>query len=265
MKLRTLHLFFALALLVPWSASAVEVTALEGPAHGFPAMLDLNGKKLADGEFTQELEDGRLSVTLKYKFKGGRTEEKAVFRQKDELIQEEWSWKETKGGDLQREFSIDFKAQTATAKKREDGEMKTWTEKIEIQPGRTFGGYGFVLAVQNLRSRLVKGEQIELEAVGFTPKPKTVTVEISHAGTDRMKMSDRVLTGDRFLVHPKIPAIAKLFITVPDTQIWLTKPPAEFLRFEGPFAEPSDPLIRVDLFSGAESGPAKPVKGDDDE
>ncbi len=265
MKSKIVSLFFALALLAPWSARAVEVTGFEGTAHGFPSMVDLNGKKLADGEFIQEIEDGRLSITLKYKFKRGgiRTEEKAVFRQKPELVQEEWSWRELKEGDVVRQFAVDFKTQTATAKKRENGEMKDWSEKIEIQPGRTFVGYGFMLAVQNLRSRLVKGEQIELEAIGFTPKPKTVTVQISHGGTDQMEMSDRLLTGDRFIIHAKIPAIAALFVKVPDTLIWLTKPPAEFLRWEGPVAEPDDPIVRVDLVSGSESGPAKPLKSDD--
>lgn len=263
-KLKIVPILSAIALLSPWSAPAVEITEYEGTAHGFPAMLDPNGKKLADGEFIQELEDGRLSVTLKYKFKhGGRTEEKAVFRQKPELIQEEWSWRELKDGEVVRQFAVDFKTQIATAKKRENGEMKDWSEKIEVQPGRTFVGYGFMLAVQNLRARLVGGEQIELEAIGFTPKPKTVTVQISHAGTDQMKMSDRLPTGDRFLIHTKIPAIVALFVKVPDTLIWLTKPPAEFLRWEGALAEPSDPIVRVDLISGSESGPAKPVKAED--
>lgn len=265
MKSKIVPFFLALALLAPWPAPAVEVTGFEGNAHGFPAMLDLNGKKIADGEFIQELADGRLSITLKYRFKHGgvRTEEKTVFRQKPELIQEEWSWRELKDGDVVRQFEVDFETQMATAKKRENGEMKDWSEKIEVQPGRTFVGYGFMLAVQNLRSRLVKGEEVELEAIGFTPKPKTVTVQISHGGVDQMEMSDRLLTGDRFILHPKIPAIAALFIKVPDTLMWLTKPPAEFLRWEGALAEPDDPIVRVDLVSGSESGAAKPVKSDE--
>jgi hypothetical protein len=266
MKIRrnSIPLLFVLAFLSPLSALAVEVTEFEGTAHGFPALLDSNGKKLADGEFTQRLDDGRLRIAITYRYEGGdRTEEKAVFRQKPELIQEEWSWRELKGGQLTRHFAVDFKTQTATAQKREKDELKDWSEKIEVQPGRTFAGYGFMLAVQNLRARLVHGEQIELEAVGFTPKPRVVTVQISHGGVDQMKMSDRLLEGDRFIIHPKIGVIAGLFVHVPDTLIWLTKPPAEFLRWEGPIAEPDDPIVRVDLVPGAESGPAKPVETKD--
>lgn len=265
MKFKIVLLFAALALLVPGSASALEVTEFEGTAHGFPSMLDANGKKIADGEFVQELEDGRLSVTLKYRFKNGsRTEEKAVFRQKPELIEEEWSWREMKDGDVVRQYAVDFKGQIATAKKRENGAVKDWSEKIEVRSGQTFVGYGFVIALQNLRARLVKGEAIELQAIGFTPSPKVVTVKITHGGPEQMEMGDRSPQGDNFLLQPQVPAIAKLFVKVPDTHIWLTQPPAMFLRFEGPLMEPNDPIIRVDLLSGGESGPAKPAKKDGD-
>ncbi len=267
MKSKIVLLFAALALLAPASAPALEVTEFEGTAHGFPSMLDANGKKIADGEFMQELEDGRLSITLKYRLKNGsRTEEKSIFRQKPELIQEEWSWRETKDGDVVRQYAVDFKTQVATAKKRENGAAKDWSEKIEVRPGQTFVGYGLVIALQNLRARLVKGEAIELQAIGFTPSPKVVTVKITHGGLEQMEMGDRTThtQGDNFLLQPQVPAIAKLFVKVPDTHIWLTQSPAEFLRFEGPQMEPNDPIIRIDLLSGGESGPAKPIKKSED-
>jgi hypothetical protein len=242
------------------SIRAVEVTELQGGAHGFPALLDSNGKKLADGDFSQWLEGERLRIRIIYRFKPGqRIEEDAAFRQKPELIQDEWSWREIKEGKLYREFKIDFGSQTAIAQKRENDEMKNWSKKIEIQSGRTFAGFGFTLTLQNLRKRLIDGERIELQAVGFNPKPKVVAVELFYGGANEMKMSDRMLEGDRFIIHPKIPAVAKVFVKVPDTQVWLTKFPAGFLRWEGPVAEPNDPIIRVDLVPGAKSGPASPV------
>jgi hypothetical protein len=72
-------------------------------------------------------------------------------------------------------------------------------------------------------------------------------------------MAGRTIDGDRFIVHAKIPALAKLFVHVPDARIWLTAPPAGFLRWEGPLAEPSDPIVRVDLLPGGSSGPATPL------
>jgi hypothetical protein len=66
------------------------------------------------------------------------------------------------------------------------------------------------------------------------------------------------LKGDHFVVHPDLPAIAKLFVHIPDTQIWLTDPaPVDFLRWEGPMAELNDEIVRVDLVSDEGSGPVK--------
>jgi hypothetical protein len=242
-------------------ALAVELTEVQGIAHAYPALLDTNGKKLADGEFRQWVEDDRLRIKISYEFNDGQHfEENAVLRQKPQLMEEEWSWKERKNGKVSREFAVNFLSKTATAQTREENEPKQWSEKIEVEPGRTFAGFGFTLAIGNLRKRLVNGEKIELKAVSFAPKPQVVTVQISHGGVQQMKMAGRLLKGDRFVIHPEIPLIARLFVHVPDTQIWLTNPPAGFLRWEGRAVLPSDPLMRVDLVSGGKSGPAQPAE-----
>ena len=246
------------------SISALEVTEPAGAAHGYPALYNLDGKKLADGEFRQWVEDHLLQIVINYKFPdGGSFEEKARFRQQPELIQEHWSWKELKGERVQREFNVDFLSGTATAHISKDN--KDVSDKVDVEKGRTFAGFGFTLALSNLRKRLLRGEQVQLKAVGFSPfptlKPQVVTVKISHGGLDGLRMSGRSLKGDRFIVHPEVPAIAKLFVTVPDTKVWLTNPvPAGFLRWEGPILLPNDQLIRVDLLSGTNSGSAEPVE-----
>ena len=244
---------------------AIQVTEPAGALHGYPGLCDLNGKKLADGEFRQWVENNRLHVIITYKFSaGGVYEEHSQFRQEPELIQEKWSWKESKHGRSQREFSVDFLSGIASAHISQD--HKDVTKRINIEPGRTFAGFGFSLALSNLRKRLVSGEQVQLKAVGFsqfpTLGPQVVTVTISHGGVDRMRMSGRSLKGDRFIIHSEIPFIANLFVNVPDTKIWLTNPtPAGFLRWEGPIVLPNDPVIRVDLISGTKSGPAEPSGG----
>jgi hypothetical protein len=76
------------------SIFAVGVPELAGAAHGYPGLCDMNGKKLADGEFRQWVENKRLRVIVTYKFPAGELyEEQAQFRQQPELIQEKWSWK----------------------------------------------------------------------------------------------------------------------------------------------------------------------------
>jgi hypothetical protein len=247
------------------SIFAVEVTELAGAAHGYPGLCNIDGKKVADGEFRQWIENKRLHVTITYKFPDGELyEEQAQFRQQPELIQEKWSWKESENGKSQREFAADFLTGIASAHVRAN--QKEVSKKINIEPGRTFAGFGFSIALSNLRKRLLNGEQVQLKAVGFSPfptfGPQVVTVTISHGGLDRMRMSGRSVRGDRFVVHPEIPFIAKLFVNVPDTKIWLTSPaPAGFLRWEGPVVLPDDPMIRVDLLSGTKSEAAQPVSG----
>jgi hypothetical protein len=242
---------------------ALKVTEPAAASHGYPGLCDINGRKLADGEFRQWVENNRLHVVVTYKFSAGEIyEEHSQFRQESELIQEKWSWKESKHGRSQREFAVDFLTGIANAHVSQD--HKDVSKRIKIEPGRTFAGFGFSLALSNLRKQLLRREQVQLKAVGFsefpTLGPQVVNVTISHGGVDRMRMSGRSLKGDRFMIHPEIPFIAKFFVDVPDTKIWLTNPaPAGFLRWEGPIVLPTDPIIRVDLISGNESGPAMPA------
>jgi hypothetical protein len=246
------------------SAAAIELTEPQGAMHGYPAWCDINGKKLADGEFRQWIEDDELHVVINYRFPDGRFfEENALFREKPELVQEQWSWKELKSGKPQREFAADFVARTASV--RISADNKEASGNIDVEPGRTFAGFGFTIALANLRPRLVKGEQIELKAVGFAPKPllkpMVVPVKIWHAGLEQMKMAGRYYRGDNFVIRPDLPSVAKIFIHVPDTHIWLTTPrPAGFLRWEGPIVLPNDPMARVDLISDTVGGPAHPIK-----
>ena len=254
-------LWVAFLVLTMNASPAIEVTQIAGAAHAYPEMLDLNGKKLGPGEYVQDVEGSRLKVRITYHLADNRViEEKGTFQQGPQFSQKEWSWQERRAGTMQREYLIHFDSGQATAHKRENGSEREWSKTLKIEPGQTFAGFGFTLVLQNLRDRLRKGEAITLKAVGFTPTPRVVSVKLTSAGTDRVPMSGRVLPGEHFLIQPQIPAIAKLFIKISDTNIWLTPPPSGFMRWEGALAEPSDPLVRVDFSSGGESGKAQPRK-----
>jgi hypothetical protein len=238
-----------------------QTKSIEGTARGYPALRDLKGETLANGEFSQWTEGDRLHVRVRYDFSPDRwTEENSVLLQEPTLVHERWSWMEMRGGQVSRKFEVDFRSGNATAETREGGEVHRWTEHLELVPGRAFAGGAWPLAIRQCRERLLHGETVELQGVGFTPKPKMATVEITHDGVDRLSMADRSLTGDRFRIHPKVPWVVKVFVDVPDSLIWLTdQPPAAFLRWEGPLAEPSDAIVRVDLLPGGPSGAALPM------
>jgi hypothetical protein len=61
-------------------ASAIEVTELAGAAHGYPGLCEANGRKIADGEFRQWVEDHHLYVVITYRLPHGQFfEEKGDF------------------------------------------------------------------------------------------------------------------------------------------------------------------------------------------
>jgi len=103
---------------------ALEVTEPAGAQHGYPGLCDINGKKLANAEFRQWVEDDHLYVVITYKLPDGELhEERARFRQQPELIQEQGSWKELKNQRPQRELTVDFLSGIASAHVRKTTRM----------------------------------------------------------------------------------------------------------------------------------------------
>jgi hypothetical protein len=203
-------------------------------------------------------------ITLRYEFPDGRlVEEETSFATGPPLLQRTWRWSESRSDSGRvrqlRELEVDFGAGTASSERLDDGELERDEGEVEVEPGITFAGFGFTLALQSLRDRLVEGDVVELRAVVFMMGSRSVDVEVSHAGVERMRMGGRDLAGDRFDIVPQIPWLVDLFVDAPTSHIWLLRPPpSEFLRFEGPLVEPSDPRVRVDLLPGSESSAARP-------
>ena len=245
--------WFAAAVLVVGavaSGGAIQGNQLESDLRAYPVLRDASGQKIADGDFTQSVENDALRVQIVFNGGGRKIEETAVFRQRPELSQTQWRWSESLRGQEIRTFNVDFNSGVATAVKSEKGEPRRWSETLDITPGQTFAGFGFSLAIKALRERLIKGETVNLKAVGFTPQPREVTVAISYAGLDSIQVADRPISAEHYIIHPKIPALAKWFVKAPDANIWLTPPPAVFVRFQGALVEPSDPIIRIDAAPG---------------
>jgi len=78
-------LLAATALLQPntLSGEQVPVRQKEGLMHGFLALRTLQGKKIADGEMTQAVKEGRLTDHLIFHFSDGSIyEDTTIFTQK---------------------------------------------------------------------------------------------------------------------------------------------------------------------------------------
>ncbi|HET9949649.1 MAG TPA: hypothetical protein VFQ22_12050 [Longimicrobiales bacterium] len=241
---------------------ALPLTSIAAGARAFPALWDTAGERIAGGSYTQWAERGRLHVRIRYDILDGRVfVENAAFVPGPPLAQTSWSWTESRGRDTLRHFEADLEGGVArSAERNDDGEVDRDEGEIDVRPGVTFAGFGFTLALQALRERLIGGEVVPLEAVAFASGPRVVDVEVAHRGQERMRMGGLALPGDRFDIVAQIPWYFDLFVDVPTTHIWLTRgSPSEFLRWEGPLVEPGDPVVRVDMLPGAESGPAEAI------
>ena len=228
------------------SSSALNWSQPAGSARASPVVEDTAGRRLATGELHQWLDGGALHVTVSYVFGNGHdVEERAVFQQQPQLAQQSWSWRERRNGETVRQFDVAFSSGRAAAMVMTDGKAHRVQETLSVPNGDTFAGSGFTFALAALRQRLLDGETVSLHAVAFTPKPRVVSVAVSYAGRDSIHLPTRTVAAERFVLHPKVPAIASLFVKVPDDAIWLTPPPSSFVRFEGPLVEPDDPIVRI--------------------
>ncbi len=227
---------------------AIALRDHEGDAQAITSVVDAkSGAAVADGRYAQSVQGKVLHIEARYDFRDGRTiVERAAVRLVPELVQESWDWTERKRGALVRSYRIDFATGQAVATRVD--EKKRWKEHLDVEPGKTFAGIGFVTVIKALREQLRPGQQIELKAVAFTPRPRVASVSVRREQPQQLSMADRRVPADAYTIHPEIPAIARLFVKAPDQHVWLfaTGPPA-FLRYEGPLVEPDDPVIRVDL------------------
>jgi hypothetical protein len=193
------------------------------------------------------VQGGVLQIEARYDFADGRTVvERAALRLSPQIEQESWDWTERRQGALVRQYGVDFRARRAVATRID--RHQSWKEDLEIEPGKTFAGIGFVAVIKALRTELAPGEKVDLKAVAFTPKPRLATVNVIRERPQEVRMAGRTIAADPYTIHPDIPSIAKLLVTAPDQRVWLFGTgPAAFLRYEGPLMEPKDPLVRVDL------------------
>jgi len=243
-----------LLLLAALPAAAMETRWIEGTVRGFPVVRDAGGHQIGEGTLTQYIEDGKLHAQGIFDLRDGRRiQEETVLEQQPGLRQLFWTWKESRGDQVLREFSVDLTTGHATARKRNGDGFDTWDDHLDGTRD-AFAGVGFMYAVKNLTGRLDKGEKIELSAVVFTTKPRTVTVSVSRDQVGELAMGGRHLPASRYVIHPEVPWIARLFVKAPDQYLWYYRPaPPAFLRADIPVAEPSDPTIRIELLPGPES------------
>src|SRR5437763_1144416 len=183
---------------------AIAPTVAEGDVQAFPALTDAGGAPLAEGRYVQKMEGDVLHIEARYDFPGGRViVERAALRLHPQIEQESWDWTERVAGQLVRQYEVDFRSKKAVATRVD--QHKRWKEDLEIEPGKTFAGIGFITVVKALRSQLAPGQHVDLRAVAFMPKPRTAPITITRDGDEPVRMAGRTIPGDKYTIHVDIP------------------------------------------------------------
>jgi hypothetical protein len=212
-------------------------------------MENADGAPLGTGTVQRSREGNGLRIRTRYELTDhSRIDEEAAFLLEPHLVQQSWSWRQTRDGKLLRSYSVDFGSGQATGLKWEKGKKRTWNEHLSITPGRTFAGAGFALALEGLRDEVREGP-VRLKAVAMTPKPRVVPIQLKYAGREAGEHG----AVDHFVIHPSLGVLLQAIAHPPDFDLWLSaeeKPSLVSVR--GLLLEPSDPVIRLRLQAGGQ-------------
>ena len=157
------------------------------------------------------------------------------------------SWSTAAARSRGRRYEVDFDAKRAVAHKGNDH----WDQSIGVEPGRTFAGIGFALAVSQLLPRLRAGEKIDLEAIALLPRPRTSGVEVSLRGETTLRRAGKSLAVVEVVIHPKVPWPVSMFIHPKDVHLFFYKDdPPQLLRAIQPLVEVGDPVVQIDVLPG---------------
>ncbi len=239
-----------LAAVLAMSMPALALAARE-PARDETVTLRMvtpEGKRVADGRMQQTVDASGLHIRLTYRFDDGRiVEESADFLQQPALSQRRWSWTERLGDVKSRSYQIDFQTGAATGFRVKDGKRQTFNEKLDVKPGKSFAGAGFVVAATQLMPELKAQGALDFRALAPTPKPRSVKVKLRRIAADGVTRGGAPVPAQRVTIHAEL-GLVGLVVKPPDTVLLFTDDESPtFISGEGPLLEPGDPIVRTEV------------------
>lgn len=215
------------------AAAAIPLRYTEGDLRGLPEMRDLRGQLLGRGNFAQRVDERGIHIKVTYdQLNGDRIEETTTLStESGDLAQRAWSWQRASGGQVVERYVMDFDTGMGRTLLVRNGRREERREHLTVVKGQTFAGIGFTLALKNIYPRLAHGERVELEGIAFTPTPRKAKVLVSSAGVETVRSGGRSVRADHLVIHPQVPKVAKLFVNVPDSDLWFLRgQPPGFVR-----------------------------------
>ncbi len=225
-----------LAVLLPAAATAGPITVryAEGVTRAFPVLRSPAGERLAHGDLVQVVRDDQVQSRLVFRFKDGSIyDETAVFSQRGtftllsyRILQEGPSFPETLEASLDRpsgRYRVRYRADEEAPEETLSGTF--------VLPDDAYNGMLSIVA-KNLAPR--GSETVSI--VAFTPRPRTIKVQIFPAAEDQVTVSETSMRAVRYILRPQLGLLASLLVVdVPDVRMWILPGEAPaFVRAEGP-------------------------------
>jgi len=246
----------------PVAGDEVAVRHAEGVLHGFLALRDLSGRRLADGDLVQTTRGGQVTARLTFHFHDGSLqEETTVFSQsgafrlvKDHLVQRGPSFPKP------QETSIEVAGGEVTVRSR-DSEGKEKVESKHLDLPADVGNGLMLTLIKNIDPR--RAEPTTVSFVAVSSSPRLVHIVVTKDGEDTFAVGGSSRRAIRYRAHIDIGGVAGVAAKVlgkqpPDTLVWVlpSEAPA-FLKSEGPLYA-GGPIWRIELASP--SWPEKAAK-----
>jgi hypothetical protein len=230
------------------TAEPIPVRYPQGSAHGFLAVRTLDGTRIATGDVTQLVHDGRVTSHLIFHFRDGSVdEETTVFSQhgffrliSDHHVQ--------RGPSFPQPIDILVDASTGQITSRtHDGKVKR--DHLDLPPDVSNG-----LPPNLLMNILPSTPETKLSFVAPTEKPRLIHVSIKPGGEVLFEIGETKRKAVDFVLHVELGGITGLVAPIigkqpSDYHIWILPgvSPA-FIREEGPLYE-GGPIWRIQQIS----------------
>ena len=229
--------FFAvMAFLLASSSQAapVGVQYQEGVVRAFPVLRSINGERLAQGDYVQIARGDLVTTRLVFRFADGSVhDETVVFSQGGllrllsyRIVQRGPSFPETIEGRLDREtshYEVRYRPDADSPEEFLSGTFDV--------PDDAYNGMLSLVA-----KNLAHGASATVSIVAFTPKPRSVKLQLLPVAEEPVQVGQATLAATRYHIRPELGLFASLLVTdIPDTRIWILSGAAPaFLRAEGP-------------------------------
>jgi len=250
-------LVFLMALSSPRAvmAAPVPVRFVEGVAHGFLLLRNVDGALIATGDLLQRVgREGAVESRMVFRFDDGSVFDETVSFSQQRVFTMQTYHLSQRG----RAFAEDTDISLARASgkyrvtnrshKDKDAREKVIEGTLDL-PADVYNGMALTVA-----KNLSKGARETVHIVAFTPEPRIIELDVAPSGEHKMLVGQLTKTATRYTFHPSLGGWLKLFATLfgrlpADDHVWIaTEDVPAFVRFEGPL-DPTGPVWRIELTS----------------